>query len=252
MLPPSGKPSISACPPDTSSKPVSMLIAVDLPAPLGPSRPKHSPRPTASVRLSTATRLPTPARPGKTLCRSRTMMDSSPVAPATSKSSTRARSASTSASWPMPASVSLTLIASSPPGPASPSATAAARGISATSAADAFLRPRQESRKNSQWRRVPLPDAMTCSKYQPSSMNRNASTMKMPHTGSMPLPDAVKSSNCMPVVPRYTPRNAYCPISYSPRYSDHAGTHSMKKTHSWFWFMNVCRSRLPMRPDAKT
>eukprot|EP00955_Chlamydomonas_euryale_P100878 365311-Chlamydomonas_euryale.AAC.1 len=46
-----------------SKNPTSMLSVVDLPAPLGPSRPKHSPAPTASDSSRTAARRTPPVPP---------------------------------------------------------------------------------------------------------------------------------------------------------------------------------------------
>ena len=78
------------------------------------------------------------------------------------------------------------------------------------------------------------------------------STMKMAQQVTIPLPGSFRLLNCMPGWLRYTPRKQYAPISYSPRYSDQAGTHSTKKIQSGLLFMNVCSSSEPMRPEAKT
>ena len=87
-----------------------------------------------------------------------------------------------------------------------------------------FLRHRN-CRKNRGCLLMPFPVEMTCSKYHPRTMKMTHSTMNMPQQANIPLPESLRLSNCIPGVPRYTPRNEYCPISYSPRYRDQAGTH---------------------------
>mmetsp|Transcript_33634 Transcript_33634/g.74461 ORF Transcript_33634/g.74461 Transcript_33634/m.74461 type:complete len:242 (-) Transcript_33634:1758-2483(-) len=232
------RPSMMALPPEGSRKPTSMLMEVVFPAPFGPSRPKHSPRSMAMVRLRTARLGLPPSSPGYVLARSLITMG---VLLTSVSPSTRALSAATSAI--------------SPPGPLT------VREEWGGAAASRERRPepmsccfflQHHSRKKRGWRLMPLPVEMTCSKYQPSSMNMGHSTRKMPHVASMPFLASLRSLNCMPGSLRYTPRKAYCPISNRPLYSDQAGTHSTKKHHSASVRMNVCSSSEPMRPDANT
>src|SRR6266536_5354444 len=52
------RPRIRMLPLDGASSPVSILIVVDLPAPLGPRKPKKLPRRTCRLMLSTAVKAP--------------------------------------------------------------------------------------------------------------------------------------------------------------------------------------------------
>src|SRR5262249_40283659 len=55
---PNGNPSTRTSPALGTANPVSILMVVVFPAPLGPSRPTHSPASTRNVRSATACRLP--------------------------------------------------------------------------------------------------------------------------------------------------------------------------------------------------
>jgi hypothetical protein len=74
----------------------------------------------------------------------------------------------------------------------------------------------QVGKQNSGWRRLPVPGAATCSRYQAAAMNRGASRPRMSIAVDMPLPGSPRFAQDMPALDRYTPKKAYSPSSYSP------------------------------------
>lgn len=75
---------------------------------------------------------------------------------------------------------------------------------------------REHMKGKSQWRRMPMPESRTCSRYHASAMNTGHCRTKVIHTTIMPLPSELRSENAMPTSFWYEALNEYCPSSHSP------------------------------------
>ena len=158
------RPSMYASPDVALRNPMSMLIVVVFPAPLGPSSPKTSPLSTARLRFRTATFSGTPSAAGNTFLKSRRMMECR-AASSSVMFSTRWRSAATSS---VSSTISMLWMLLSPRGgtvedPGSPlPCFAISNSLLDIRMGDwCFFGFRIYSRKNKGWRLTPDPLAIT-------------------------------------------------------------------------------------------
>mmetsp|Transcript_18891 Transcript_18891/g.52918 ORF Transcript_18891/g.52918 Transcript_18891/m.52918 type:complete len:207 (-) Transcript_18891:3313-3933(-) len=197
-------PAMTASPPEGSISPVSMLMEVVLPAPLGPNRPTHSPWEMAMVISLTASLGAVPPSDGNSLRRCIEVMTGIRSGGCRCRASTRATSALTSSYWVLKSRCIMTVtLSGAPPLEALPDKLlllwSSWAFCSGAHVLDLSFRHIQSMMKSG-CRGVPLPVGMTCSVYHASTMNTAHSTAMMIQTVTIPFFSSFSFSKVRPIV----------------------------------------------------